>query len=223
MADTVRVMVERGNKKVVASAFDWLGWERSGQSEEDALQVLEHYRARYTKVAEIAGLARQFDAAREVEVVERLDGTGTTDFHGISARSATAEYDEMSAAECERKIALLRASWVYFDDVAARVSAQLRKGPRGGGRDRDQIVRHTLGVEAREFAVKIGVITPLDAVQTPDGLCAHREAYCEAIRDYNRRGLPARTWTLQFLLRRSAYHMLDHAWELQDKDRSPAA
>ncbi len=222
MSDTIRVMVERGGRKVVASAFDWPGWERNATSEEEVLQVLARYRQRYAKVAELAGLARDFDAARELEVVERLDGTSTTDFWGISARSATAEHDQMSDAECERKIALLRACWAYFDAVAPRVSAELRKGPRGGGRDRDQIVAHTLGSERHEFAKKVGVITPPEAVRTPDGLLAHREAYCEAIRQYNARGAPARSWTLQFLIRRSAYHMLDHAWEMEDKDLSNA-
>lgn len=220
MPGIVRVMVERGKKKVVASAFDWVGWERPGTSEEDALGVLADYRRRYVKVAELAGLARAFHAAGELEVVERLEGTSTTDFHGISARSTSTEYEPMSDAECGRKVGLLRACWTYFDDTSARASAEMRKGPRGGGRDRDQIVRHTLVSEAHEFAKKVGVITPPDAVLTPDGLRAHREAYGDAILEYNARGVPARTWTLQFLIRRSAYHLLDHAWEMEDKDLS---
>ena len=28
------------------------------------------------------------------------------------------------------------------------------------------------------------------------------------------------TWTLPFLIRHSAYHTLDHAWEMEDKDLS---
>jgi hypothetical protein len=39
----------------------------------------------------------------------------------------------MTEAELERRIALLRASWISFDTMVARVSAELRKGPRGGG------------------------------------------------------------------------------------------
>ena len=43
MAKAIRVMVERGKKKrTVASAFDWSGWDRSGKTEEAALQVLDH-------------------------------------------------------------------------------------------------------------------------------------------------------------------------------------
>jgi hypothetical protein len=221
MDDRIRVMVELGKKKkAVASAFDWPGWDRSGKSEEEALQVLAAYRPRYAKVAKLAGLAREFRAAGDMAVVERLEGTGMTDFYGLSARSAGPEHEPMSHAACERKIALLRASWTYFDDVASRVSAELRKGPRGGGRDRDTIVHHANGVEIQEFAKKVGVITPPDAWRRPDDVRAHREAYCAAIRDHNARGASARTWTVQYVIRHSAYHMLDHAWEMEDRDLS---
>ena len=222
MDGAIRVMVERGRKKAVAvaSAFDWPGWDRSGKSEEDALQVLDAYRPRYAKVAELAGLADEFRAAGKFAVVERLQGVGMTDFYGLSYKSAAPEHAPMSDAACERKLALLRASWTYFDDVASRVSAELRKGPHGGGRDRDKIVYHANGAEIQEFAPKVGVITPHDAWRRPDSLRAHRDAFCAAIRDYNARGAPARTWTVQFVIRHSAYHMLDHAWEMEDRDLS---
>lgn len=220
MADPIRVMVEQGKKKAMASAFDWPGWERSARSEDDALAVLATYRQRYAKVAEKAGLARDFAATGELEVVERLVGTGMTDFYGVSGRTAAPEYEPMNEAECERKVALLRACWAYFDDVASRVSPELRKGPRGGGRDRDRIVRHANGAEIDEFAKKVGVITPLDAREDPVALRAHRDAFCEAIREHNAQGASARSWTVQFLIRRCAYHMLDHAWEMEDKDLS---
>ena len=222
MDDAIRVMVERGSKKAVAvaSAFDWPGWDRSGKSEEEALQVLAAYRPRYAKVADLAGLADEFRTAGEMAVVERLKGSGMTDYYGLSYKSAGPEHEPMSIAACERKIALLRASWTYFDDVASRVSSELRKGPRGGGRDRDKIIRHANGAEIHEFAKKVGVITPLEARERPDDLRAHRDAFCAAIRDYNARGASARTWTVQFVIRHSAYHMLDHAWEMEDRDLS---
>ena len=222
VADAIRVMIELGRKKpvAVAIAFDWPGWNRSGKSEEGALHLLATYRPRYAKVAKLAGLAGEFRDAGEMDVVERLEGTGMTDFYGLSARSAGPEHEPMSAAACERKIALLRASWTYFDNVASRVSPDLRKGSRGGGRDREAIVRHANGAEIYEFAKKVGVITPLDARERPDDLRAHRDALCAAMRDYNGRGAPARTWTVQYLIRHSAYHMLDHAWEMEDRDLS---
>jgi hypothetical protein len=218
--DVIRVMVELGRKKAVAAALDWPGWNRSGRSEAEALEVLAAYRPRYAKVAELAGLAHEFRRAGEMTVVERLEGTGMTDFYGLSFRSAESEHEPISDAACVRRIALLRASWTYFDEVASGVSAELRKGPRGGGRDRDAIVRHANGAEIHEFAKKVGVNTPLDARERPDDLRAHREAFSAAIRDYNARGAPARTWTVLFVIRHSAYHMLDHAWEMEDRDLS---
>ena len=222
MAATIRVMIEQGSKKpvAVASAFDWPGWDRSGKSEADALQVLAAYRPRYAKIAKLAELDAEFRRAGEVAVVERLKGSGMTDFYGLSYKSAGPEHEPMSKAACERKLALLRASWTYFDDVASRVSPELRKGPRGGGRDRDKIVYHANGAEIQEFAKKVGVNTPLDAWRRPAALRAHRDAFCAAIRDYNARGAMARTWTVQFVIRHAAYHMLDHAWEMEDRDLS---
>ena len=58
----------------------------------------------------------------------------------------------------------------------------------------------------------------LDAVMTPDGRKDHRLAYLAAIRAYNADGRPARTWPIQFLVRRTAHHVMDHAWELEDRD-----
>lgn len=219
MSDGIRVMIERGpkGKKVVACAIDWPGWSRGATTEGTALEVLESYRSRYQPIAKLAGLEPEFESLGGLEFVERIEGTGSTDFWGISFSSASTEREPMSGAECERKIALLQASWTFFDDVAQRVSAVLRKGPRGGGRDRDQIISHTYGAE-RDFAKKVEIITPQGAMLTPDGLREHRESYTDAICAYHAEGKMARTWTIQFLIRHSAYHFLDHAWEMEDKD-----
>jgi hypothetical protein len=211
-------LVEQGKKKAIACAFDWPGWDRAGKSEPDALAVLEAYRPRYAKVAGLAGLQAAFNGISDLVVVERIDGSSTTDYHGVSAKAASAEQGAMSPEECERKIQLLRACWSTFDDVAGRVSAELRKGPRGGGRDRDRIVQHTNGAEMGEFSKKVGVVGRSGVWQDSDELWGYRDAFCAAIRDYNTRGEPARSWTLQFLIRRCAYHMLDHAWEMEDRD-----
>jgi len=222
MGDRIRVMMELGRKKpvAVAVAFDWPGWERSGKSEEDALRVLDIYRARYARVAELAGIAEEFSGIGEPEVVERIEGIGMTDFYGLSMRAARPEQEQMSDADCERKIALLRACWTYFDDVASRVSSELRKGPRGGGRDRDRIVEHVNNVEISDFSRKVGLTTPIEAQADPDALRAYREEFCAAIRDYNERAAQARNWTVQFVIRHSAYHLMDHAWEMEDRDLS---
>jgi hypothetical protein len=220
MGDSIRVMIELGRKKpdAVAVAFDWPGWERSGKSEDDALRVLDTYRGRYAKVAELAGVAEEFSGIGEQVVVEHVEGIGMTDFYGLSMKAAGPEQEQMSDAACERKIALLRACWTYFDDVASRVSGELRKGPRGGGRDRDRIIQHVNNVETGDFALKVGVVTPTEAWRDPGALQTYRDAFCAAIRNYNARDAAARNWTVQFVLRHSAYHVLDHAWEMEDRD-----
>jgi hypothetical protein len=219
MTEPVRVMIERGKKKrSVAVAFDWPGWDRYAKTEDACLAVLDAYRPRYAKVAALAGQSEAFAATGDLEVVESIEGLGMTDFYGVSCKPAGPELETMSEAECERKLALLRAAWTYFDDAAARVSPALRPGPRGGGREREKIIRHANGAEIDEWAPKVGVKVPLDTRDRPDDLRAYRAALVDAIRDYNARGLPARTWAVQFLIRRCAYHMLDHAWEMEDRD-----
>jgi hypothetical protein len=123
----------------------------------------------------------------------------------------------MSSEELDRELALMRACWAFFDDVRSRVSAEMQKGPRGGGRDRDQIVRHTLATE-RGWAKKLGVLTPEDAMLTDEGLKAHRDGYCQAIRALHAEGNLARTWPLRYLIRHTAFHTMDHAWEMEDRD-----
>ncbi len=130
----------------------------------------------------------------------------------------------MGDIEMERKIRLLQACWTFFDAVAARVSAEMRKGPRGGGRDRDQIIRHAISTESEDFAKRVGLRIPEGAALTAEGLRHHRAEYVAAMRAYNAcEGKPMRSWTLPFLIRHSAFHMLDHAWEMEDKDLSGAS
>jgi hypothetical protein len=219
----VRTVVERGpkGKKAVSFALDWPGWSRGAKTPELAVAMLRSYRERYRPVAVAAGLAAEFDEEGPLETVEDRIGTGSTDFWGISFSSSATETDPMSAEELDRKVLLLQACWAYFDDVAARVSAELRKGPRGGGRDRQQIIRHTVRTESEDFAKRLGLRIPEEAALTPDGLRTHRTSYVEAMRAYNAgEGRRMRTWTLPFLIRHSAYHVMDHAWEMEDKDLS---
>jgi hypothetical protein len=88
--------------------------------------------------------------------VEDKVGTGSTDFWGISFSPSATEQGLMGEAELERGITLLRACWAFFDGVAARVSPEMRKGPRGGVHDRDQIIRHTIRTESEDFARRSG-------------------------------------------------------------------
>lgn len=219
----IRVVVQRGPKakKSVAFAVDWPGWSRGAKTADLALETLEAYRDRYRPIAVRTGLAGSFDSG-PLEVVEDQVGTPSTDFWGISFAPSSLEPEPMDAAELERKLTLVQACWAYFDEVGARVSAQLRKGPRGGGRDRDTIIRHTVRTESEDFARKVGLRIPERGALEPGALAPYRAAYLEAMRAYQRGEISTamRSWNLPFLVRHTAFHTMDHAWEMEDKDLS---
>lgn len=221
MADILRATLEIGpkGKKIVAVAPDWPGFERGARTEEAAIARLQAYLSRYAPVAKLAGMEEQFAAIGSVDVIERYPGVGSTDFWGISFAFSRFDEDAMSNAELERELTLLRASWAFFDMVRSRVSAEMRKGPRGGGRDRDRIVEHTLWAE-QDMCAKVGVRAPEGALLTEEGLSAYRDDYCVTIRAFHAEGKRARRWPLRYLIRHTAFHMLDHAWEMEDKDLS---
>ena len=222
MANHIRVTLEIGlkGKKVVAVAPDWPGLERGAKTEEAAIERLLSYIPRYATVTKLAGMKAAFATTPIVDVVERYPGTGSTDFWGISFAFSGIDQQAMSGEALERELTLMRACWAFFDGVRARVSAEMQPGPRGGGRDRDRIVHHIFANE-QDWAKKLGVLTPDEAMLTNKGMKAHRDAYCNAIRDYHSQGKLAgkmAKWPLRFLIRHTAFHTMDHTWEMEDKD-----
>lgn len=220
----MRVMLEIGpkGKKVVAWAPEWPGLERGASTGEDAIERLRAYLPRYARVAGRARMAPSFDADASLSVAAEYPGVGSTDFWGISFASCDEDRQPVSDGEWDRRLQLLQACWADFDEVAARVSPKLAKGPRGGGRDRDDIIAHTFGTERTQMARKVGVRTPEGVMLTLDGLRTHRREYIDALQETQRRGeiMVGRSWTLSYLLRHTAYHIMDHAWEMEDKDLS---
>jgi len=220
MANELRVTLEIGpkGKKVVAVALDWPGLERGAKTGEAAIERLQSYLPRYAKVAKLAGMGAEFAAITTVDVVEQYPGTGSTDFWGISFAFSGIDRQDMSSEELDRELTLMQACWAFFDDVRLRVSAEMQKGSRGGGRDRDRIVLHVCATE-QEWAKKLGVGTKQgERITDAKGLKAYRDAYCTAIRTFHSEGKTARTWPLRYLIRHTAYHTMDHAWEMEDKD-----
>ena len=218
----MRVTLEIGpkGKKAVAVAPDWPGLERGAKTEAAALEKLQAYMPRYAQVTRLAGLHAAFETAPNVDVVEQYPGTGSTDFWGISFAFSSIDQQEMSRDELERELTLMQACWAFFDEVRGRVSPEMQKGPRGGGRDRDRIVRHTVAAE-QDWAKGVGVIAPDDVLASDEELKSYRDAYCQAIRDYHAQGKQAGSrakWPLRYLIRHTAFHTLDHAWEMEDKD-----
>jgi hypothetical protein len=226
---------------VVAVAPDWPGLERGAKTEAPApgtsvpgtavpgmaapgmaaIERLRAYVPRYAAVATLAGMAAEFatltGADVAVDVIERYPGVGSTDFWGISFAFSSIDQQAMTDEALERELSLMRACWAFFDDVRSRVSAEMQRGPRGGGRDRDRIVRHTVANEL-DWAKMLGVLTPQDAMLSDEELNAHRDAYCNAIWALHSQNKMARKWPLRYLIRHTAYHTLDHAWEMEDKD-----
>jgi len=224
MTDSLRVILEIGKKRrIVAGAMDWPGLDRWGTSEDDALAKLETYLPRYAAVAERAGLAAAFGRSGPMQVVERVPGSSSTDFWGIAHVPSEIERDVLSEKDLERRLTILQATWDEFHDTSTRVSEELRPGPRGGGRTRDEIVRHVYASERHNFWRKVGIRHEDGIRLTPDELAALRVEYVDTIRAYNADGKPARSWPIQFLIRRTAQHATDHAWEMEDRDLSGAS
>ena len=210
MSTQTRVYIEQGAKRAFASAAAWPGWCRGAKSEEAALEALAAYGPRYARVVGPAGAA--FPASTSgFEVVERMSGNATTDF-GAPGIPAKDESRRLTSAEALRMRDLLEACWKYLDQVVAKAPASLRKGPRGGGRDRDAMFDHVLGAEAA-YARAIGV-----RLEQPDGrkgpaVSAFRKAILDGLADRD----PAAKWPPAYAVRRTAWHALDHAWEIEDR------
>jgi hypothetical protein len=214
-------MLEIGPKgrKVAAIAPDWPGLERGARTSEAAIEQLRAYVPRYARIARLARLDAEYASSTDLQVVEKYPGVGSTDFWGISFAFSSIDRQATSSAELARELTLMRACWAFFDEVRSRVSADMQRGVRGGGRDRDEIVRHIVGNE-QHWARKVGVLLPHDPDVSGQELEARREAFCNGIQAFHAEGKMARNWPLRYLIRHTAYHALDHTWEMEDKDLS---
>ena len=218
---TVPVYLEVGSKRVFAGTLEWPGWIRSARTEDQALDALAAAAPRYAPVAVLAGLALPKvprGASVGFEVVERIGGDATTDF-GAPSGIPEADRRPLTAKQARRVADLVGACWTYLDRVVAAAPAELRKGPRGGGRDRDKIVAHVIAAEA-SYAGKLGIrprnLPPEEAAPGS----AVREAMLGVLGAASTgEPLTEKGWPPRYAARRIAWHALDHAWEIED--RSP--
>jgi hypothetical protein len=211
----IAVGVETTDKKCFAAALDWPGWCRAGRDPEAALEALAEYAERYAPVAQRAGfpLPERITLAEQ----ERLPGTATTAF-GAPDVIFEADRTRVSPSEAKRLAALVTAAWEYLDEVAGASPEELRKGPRGGGRDRDKMVSHVIDSEnsyGRQLAVKV----PSPTLGDLEAIEAQRLAIAAVLTEPSDGGpvVPGKKWTARYAARRIAWHVLDHAWEMQDR------
>jgi hypothetical protein len=223
MASLIPVYLEVGRRRVFAGAVRWPGWCRSGKDEDLALQALLDYGKRYKTALRRASRGFQAPADESAfQVVERLKGNATTDF-GAPDGTPSADEGPLDEIEVKRQASILRASWSAFDRAAeAAIGATLRKGPRGGGRELDAIVDHVLGAE-RAYLSPAGGEYRARGADRANEMAGVRRALLKALAVRGRGGPPPRTprsgklWAPTYAVRRSAWHALDHAWEIEDR------
>ena len=205
----VRVAIEAAPRKAFATAVDWPGWSRSGKTEELAVEALTAYADRYAAVATLAGETFDSSITLDMEIAERNSGGSGTEF-GVPSLVTGPDRRPTTAADAESLARLVDAAWKTFESVAAAAPEELRKGPRGGGRNTSKVVEHVAGADeayAREMGVKLRA--PIDEI---------RAAMLAVLREPSDGSpLADRKWTARYAAHRIAWHALDHAWEIEDR------
>ena len=222
--NSIPVFIEAGKKRRFAGAIDWPGWCRSAPDEEMALRVLADYGQRYNQVMQPGRL--EFPApvhASDFKVIERRDGNATTDF-GVPSVVMDVDKAPVDRAALERFQTLLRLYWQAFDRaVKLAADKTLRKGPRGGGREVGEMVAHVIGAD-QAYLAKLAWKFKAEAGLSPaEALARTRQAILEAVEQAVRSGLPEQgprggsIWPVRYFIRRVAWHVLDHTWEIEDR------
>jgi hypothetical protein len=221
--EPVPIYLEVGAKRTFASAVEWPGWSRGGRNEEQAVAALAAYGGRYGAV--VTPVAPKFKAPNDASaftVIKRLNGNTGTDF-GVPSLGLPADGEPIAAAELERLTRILEACWAAFDRAAKSAKGlELRKGPRGGGRDLDKMTAHVVEAD-QAYMAQLGARPPKAAAGRAIRPTDLHDAMLEALRACAR-GLPVaeprqtkRPWTPRYFARRVAWHVLDHAWEIEDR------
>jgi len=219
----VKIYLEIGRQRTFAAAVDWPGWCRSGKDESGAVAALVQAGPRYGRAVRSAHL--EFAPPTEPEALSityRLPGNATTDY-GAPDRPLPGDATSVPEQEVRRLQAILRACWRAFDGATqAAAGRPLRKGPRGGGRDLAAIERHVLEAEAAYLA-RLGRRYEIGSGDPASELRAIRRVILVALAEAALVGTPppgprgGERWTARRFARRVAWHVLDHAWEIEDR------
>ena len=216
----IRLALDSGEKRVFATAVDWPGWARSGKTHDEALARLIEYGARYKRSLGRAafGLTPP-QAVDELVVVATVSGDKNADY-GVPHATIEPDLAPISEAQLDDQIKLLRATWKAFAAAAAVAQGKtLAAGPRGGGRSLAKIVEHVHEADRLAYIVSLGAAAPPSSASRDDV----EAAFVEALHAKLRGELPERgprggeRWPARYAVRRSAWHALDHAWEIEDR------
>lgn len=220
----IDVGIEAGKRRVFSIALAWPGWARSGKDEASAIQALLNYGPRYSAVIQSTEFA--FDPPDKEDryrVVERQDGNSTTEF-GAPAMPFRIDANTLEEDDLHRFKSILTASWEAFDRaLLASRGMELRKGPRGGGRDQQEILSHVIMAD-ESYLSKLGWKFPkAEAGDPADALYRAREAIMEGFEASVRGEISEKgprgglRWTPLYFVRRVIWHILDHTWEIEDR------
>jgi hypothetical protein len=198
---------------------EWPGYCRGGRTEEQAIQALFDYGPRYARVARGLGFEAPI-SIEELEIRERLQGDASTDMGSLSGNAPKFDSKPVNQQDHARLVKILEACWQALDRAArAAQGRDLRAGPRGGGRQLDGIVQHVLDGEGgylRRLEYKRDKAAEKD-------IKLSRKAMLEALTASVRGEVPeegprgGKRWTGRYFVRREAWHVLDHAWEIEDR------
>ncbi|MEO7118767.1 MAG: hypothetical protein ABIZ34_07330 [Candidatus Limnocylindrales bacterium] len=217
MAGAVEVGLEIGPKrKVFAQAIGWPGWCRAARDEERAMTALAASTERYRAV--VGGLVADLaDGVPWFEISERVAGDVTTDF-GAPGKVMGFDRTALDTRQPERLVAFLDACWAAFDTQLAGVSPKTRGVKPEVGRSPEGMRAH-IGGALRAYAAWLAKPVPkLDE--------ARLDETEPEVRAFVRAGVLALPTDVAFpdekhpgayMVRRECWHVLDHAWELEDR------
>lgn len=222
----IDVYLEIGSKKVIVGGLDWPGWCRISKDEDSALQALIDYGPRYAQALALEGIAFQPPAAvSALRVVERLRGSATTDF-GAPDIPTSVDSRPFDEAECRRSQEIMRACWHALGRAVENAQGkELRKGPRGGGRELAGIVGHILESQMGYLNRISWKMTRDKTAGLQEQLDSMLQVVLDALENAARGELPetgprgGKMWLPRYFVRRTAWHVLDHAWELEDRSQ----
>lgn len=221
---SLNIYLEMGKKKTFANALDWPGWSRAGKNKQAAIQSLLDYGSRYIAILRSVHIGITVPIDRNnISVIEQLVGNSTTDF-GAPAVIPGKDHKKLSQEEFVRFSEILQACWDFLDTtIECASSRELKKGPRGGGRILEAIIHHV--IEADRAYLRRIAWTPFkyEGMEQRKVLTLLHKEITKAVQAAADEGLPEKgprggvIWPLQYFFRRSTWHILDHAWEIEDR------